>query len=150
MASVLMSQNQNLKYKSHMKVIIPVVDTERFRNVLTKSFHNSAFATIYNTETRMMAWIETSTISRDVENIGLGLKKMGVDAVISQEMPPMALGLFVESGIHVYRAYGDDLQENILCFIDEDLELFSSQMAFETTPSCSSSCSSCRSTTCEI
>ncbi|MFB6343026.1 NifB/NifX family molybdenum-iron cluster-binding protein [Saccharicrinis sp. FJH2] len=133
-----------------MKVIIPVVDTERSRNVLAKSFHNAEFASVYDTDSRMVEWIETSSISEDVGNISIGLKKMGIYAVISQQMPPMALGLFVESGINVYRAEGDDLQENILYFIDEELELFSSQMAFETTPSCGSSCNSCSSTSCEI
>lgn len=133
-----------------MKVIIPVVDMERSRNVLAKSFHYSAFASVYDTDSKMMEWIETSSISENVGNISLGLRKMGISAVISQQMPPMALGLFVESGINVFRAESDDLQENILCYIDEDLDLFSSQMAFETTPSCSSSCGSCSSTTCEI
>lgn len=134
-----------------MKVIIPVIDTKRLRNALATSFHNARFASIYDTETRMMKWIETASISADAGNISLGLKQMGIESVISRQMPPLALGLFVESGIKVYKAQGDDLQENILCFIDEDLELFSSQMAFEEIPSCSSSCSSCSSgSTCDI
>lgn len=133
-----------------MKVIIPVVDTERSRNVLANSFHNSAYASIYNTETRMMNWIETSSVSEDPGNFSLGLKKLGISAVISPQMAPMALGLFVETGIKVYKADGDDLQENILYFLDEALEMFSSQMAFETTPSCGSSCGSCHSSSCEI
>ncbi|MFB6317239.1 NifB/NifX family molybdenum-iron cluster-binding protein [Saccharicrinis sp. FJH54] len=133
-----------------MKVIIPVVDADRSRNVLAASFHNAAFAAIYDTESKMMVWIETRSISEDVGNISLGLKRMGIAAVISQQMPPMALGLFVESGISVFKAESDDLQENILCFIDENLELFSSQMAFENSASCSSSCGSCSSTSCDI
>jgi predicted Fe-Mo cluster-binding NifX family protein len=129
-----------------MKVILPVIDNDGARNMMAKGFHNARFACIYDCDTHDCEWVTAREISEKPGNLTLGLKRREIYTVISPQMPIMALGLFVESGLTVYKAIGSSVEENIRLFIENKLKTFPVRDALVS--DCSGSCSSCRSVSC--
>lgn len=125
-----------------MKVIIPVLDNEAAKNELAPDFSATDHVCIYDCENESLTWVSTTAISRNGGNLSLELKRKGIHSVISSQMPLMVLGLFVESGLKVYKAQGTDLFENIKLFQKNFLQSFTSSMSMELS-SCAGSCSSC-------
>ena len=126
-----------------MKVIIPVVNDKEDKNRLAKSFHNASYACIFNTLNGSCEWYSTMEITEKPGNLSLALKRMGVYTVISSSMPFMALGLFTDIGMTIYKAQGDNLNENIDLFINKRLERFTLQSTLGGSGNCSGSCGSC-------
>lgn len=83
-------------------------------------------------------------ISSNPGNLGFELKRRGIGAVISPQMPLMALSFFAESGLPVFQAKGEDIEENIRLFNLSQLPLLTKQLA--KTSSCSGSCGTCNTT----
>lgn len=125
-----------------MKIVIPVSQQTNARNSIARSFHNSEYVCIYNNSDQSLEWVLARNISSNPGNLGKELKRRGVGAVISQQMPLMALGFFIESGLQVFQAIGENIEENIRLFNLCQLPLLTSQLA-KATSSCSGSCGSC-------
>jgi predicted Fe-Mo cluster-binding NifX family protein len=125
-----------------MNVIIPVEDIEKDKSILAKGFHNTNYACIYNTLNGSYEWLSTNKISTSEDNLSLALKRKGIYTIITSHMPYLALRLFKESGLSVYKSKGKNLEENIDLFLKNELDTFSPQIQFKAS-SCSSSCSSC-------
>jgi predicted Fe-Mo cluster-binding NifX family protein len=92
--------------------------------------------------------LSTKSISENGDDLGDALKRIGIGAVISQQMPLMALGFFTDSGLTVYKAESENIEENIRMFIDNQLNP-QTNTSSKFSSFCSSSCSSCSSTTCQ-
>ncbi|PWE00573.1 NifB/NifX family molybdenum-iron cluster-binding protein [Marinilabilia rubra] len=129
-----------------MKVILPVIDDQGARNMMANGFHNARFACIYDCDTHDCEWLPSEKISEKPGNLTLGLKQKGIYTVISPQMPLMALGLFIESGLVVYQSKSNNVEENIKLFIDNELKPFPVQEALVS--ECGGGCSSCSSTSC--
>lgn len=125
-----------------MKIVIPVTENCSSEKRIAGSFHNSEYVCIYNSADQSLELVLSRQISDNPGNLGNELKRRGVGAVISQQMPLMALGFFVESGLQVFQAKGEDIEENIRLFNLCQLPLLTAQLA-KTTSSCSGSCGSC-------
>ncbi len=125
-----------------MKVIMPVIDNEKEKNFIANGFLNSEYVCVYNNESQTYEWLPIEDISQQAGNMTIELKQKGIKAVISSDITFMALGLFVESGLKVYKARGKSVQENIKFLQDEQLDLFTPLGAMNSS-SCSGSCSSC-------
>lgn len=126
-----------------MKIIVPVLDNGSAKNYIAHGFHNAEYVCIYDTETKISEWLPTSEISKETGNITLALKNKGIMTIISNHMPSMALDLFSESGLKVYKAKSNSLSENLELFNQNLLPQYTSQLSFES--GCSGSCSSCGS-----
>ncbi len=127
-----------------MKVIIPVTNNQDLKEEVAYSFHNSEYVCVFNAEEKTYEWLNTNEISEKTGNLSVELKRKGIYTVISNQMPLMALGLFIESGIKVLKAKSVSLKENIELYLNNKLQ----PMPFGYSPDyvgCSTSCSSCKS-----
>ena len=125
-----------------MRIIMPVIDNKNEKNNIANGFLNSEYVCVYDSEEQSYEWLATEEISKKAGNTSLKLKQKGIRAVISSDITFMALGLFVESGLKVYKARGKSVQENIKYFQDEELDQFTPLGAMSGS-SCHGSCSSC-------
>ena len=127
-----------------MKVIIPVKNSQKEKGVLVKGFQNTDCCCVYDLETETPEWLPLEKISPNPGNLSFELRRKGIKAVVTNYMSVMALGLFVESGIEVYKAGNDSMQENVELLKMGGLKPYSVQDAM-VAESCSSSCGSCKS-----
>lgn len=127
---------------TNMRVIIPVTESFSIESDIAKGFIEAEFACIYDSEKESYEWYTPAEIAEEPGNFTLGLKQKGVSGVISTHMPFMALGLFKDSGLDVYKAKGTKLADNIQYFINNELAPFTGQES-RTASSCAGSCSSC-------
>jgi predicted Fe-Mo cluster-binding NifX family protein len=125
-----------------MNIILPVIDNKDAKDMIAQGFHNTEYACIYNSTDNTYEWLETKEISVKEGNLSLALKRRGIYTIISSHMQLMALGLFVDSGLKVYKAKGNSVTENIKLFNDNQLKPFTVQFAVGAT-NCSGTCSSC-------
>ena len=125
-----------------MRVIIPVSESFSIDSDIAKGFVEAEYTCIYDSEKDSYEWYTPAEIAQEPGNFTLGLKQKGVSGVISTHMPFMALGLFLDSGLSVYKAKGKNLAENIQYFIKNELAPFNGQEV-RMGSSCSGSCSSC-------
>jgi predicted Fe-Mo cluster-binding NifX family protein len=130
-----------------MKIIIPVTDNKKDKYLIAQGFHNTSYVCIYNTSDNTYQWMETKEISEKEGNLSLALKRKGIFTIISSNMQLMALGLFIESGLKVYKAKGSSVTENIALFNSNQLEPFVSRFAGNP-GNCGGSCSSCNTSRC--
>lgn len=128
-----------------MKVILPVIDDQRARNMLANGFHNARFVCIYDSQTHDTEWCSINEISEKFGNLTLGLKKRGIYTVISPRMPLMALALFIESGLKVFRSEGKNVEENILLLNNNQLKPYEVYDATGMSSCAGGSCNSCSS-----
>jgi predicted Fe-Mo cluster-binding NifX family protein len=125
-----------------MRVLMPVIDNENEKHNIANGFFNTNYVCVYDSENQSYEWLATEEISKKIGNISLELKRKGIEAIISNDITFMALGLFVESGLKVYKAKGQSVQENINFLHDKELDQFTPLGAMSSA-SCHGSCSSC-------
>lgn len=128
-----------------MKVIIPVINDNTLKDKLADSFHNATYSCIYDSESKKYEWLHTDKIITKPGNLSLALKQRGIFAIISRTMPLMALGLFNESGLQVFKAEKDNIDENISLFNQKKLDMLTLESIFEPEGCSSGSCASCSS-----
>jgi predicted Fe-Mo cluster-binding NifX family protein len=104
-------------------------------------------ACVYNCTNRTSEWLPTKSIKQKNGDLSTALKQIGIEAVISYQMPLMALGFFTESGLPVYKAKSASIEENIRMFTENRLEPLTNANS-KTSSICTSSCNSCSSTSC--
>jgi predicted Fe-Mo cluster-binding NifX family protein len=129
-----------------MKIIIPVVGRNGSIKSIAQSFHNTEQACIYNCTNKTYEWVSTKSISVKSVDLAEELRNIGISAVISTQMPLMALGFFTESGLSVYQATSESIEENIRLFAANQLKPLTNALA-KSSASCTGSCSAC-STSC--
>jgi len=128
-----------------MKVIIPVLDNTEGKFNMAKGIHNAAFLCIYDSEIRTYEWLATNEITEKPGNLSLALKRKGIFTIICNQLPVIALGLFIESGLQVYQAQGNQLEENIRLFENKQLQPFTAVSALAIQACSSGACGSCKS-----
>ena len=128
-----------------MKIIIPVTDNDSLKDTIAQGFHNAGYVCIYDCTNNTYEWMATKDISEQAGNLSLELKRKGIFSVISNYMSLMALGLFTESGLKVYKAESESVQENIKLFLENKLPLLTTQSILGMS-ACIGSCNSCGST----
>jgi predicted Fe-Mo cluster-binding NifX family protein len=126
-----------------MKVMIPVVDKSGSKENIASGFISTEYSCIYDCESKSYEWKTAREISPEAGNLSLKLKQQGIKCIISQEMPLLALMLFQDSGLQVYKARGNNLEENVKLFHSNQLEPFTIQSSLSSTMNCASACSSC-------
>ena len=115
---------------------------------IARGFYKADLACIYNCSNQTSEWLPTKSISQNAGDLGDALKRIGIGAVISYQMPLMALGFFTDSGLPVYKAESENIEENIRMFTENRLEPLTNAIS-KSDSACSSSCSSCSSTLCQ-
>lgn len=128
-----------------MKIIFPVVYKNDNLKCIAQSFHNTEQACIYNCTNQTYEWLATRSIATKAGELAEELKRIGINAVISTQMPLMALGFFTESGLTVYKATSENIEENINLFTMNQLKPITNMLAKSATE-CSGSCGACKTT----
>jgi predicted Fe-Mo cluster-binding NifX family protein len=131
-----------------MNIIIPVTDNQSGKDIIAESFHNADYVCIYDSTDQTYEWVATKDISIKAGNLSLELKRKGIYTVITSQMMPMALALFIESGFKVYKAQGNSVKENVKLYHDSLLAQFTFHSELDDTEpesGCNSSCGSCHS-----
>ena len=82
-----------------MKIILPVTENKAFGRIIARGFRNAELACIYNCSNQTSEWLPTKSISLNAGDLGDTLKQIGIEAVISYQMPLMALGFFTDIGL---------------------------------------------------
>lgn len=131
-----------------MKIILPVIENKAYGKSIARGFHKAELACIYNCNSQTSEWLSTKSIIQNAGDLGDALKQIGIGAVISRQMPLMALGFFTESGLPVYKAESENIEDNIRMFIENLLEPQTNATS-RSGSACTSSCSSCSSTSCK-
>jgi len=131
-----------------MKILLPVTENKTSGRSIASGFRNADLACIYNCNNQTSEWMPTKNISQNAGDLADALKRIGIGAVISFQMPLMALGFFTETGLPVYKAESENVEENIRMFIENMLEPLTNETSKKGL-ACSSSCNSCSSTSCQ-
>ena len=125
-----------------MNIILPVIDNNEGKFTMAKGFHSSEDVCLYNSLDGTYDWIKTKDISSHEDNLSVSLKRRNVFTIITSHMPFLAMRLFQESGLLVYKSKGTSVEENIALFTQKELEAFTPQIYSGTTYSACGSCSS--------
>jgi predicted Fe-Mo cluster-binding NifX family protein len=128
-----------------MNIIIPVIDDNEGKFKMAKGFHHTEHVCVYNTLNSSYEWFKNKDISQSEDTLSLSLKRKGIYTIITGQIPFLALRLFKESGLLVYKAKSKSLEKNIEFFLNDELESFSHQMHFG---AAGSACGSCSSSSC--
>ena len=123
-----------------MKIILPVLAKNKG---IAQSFHNTDHACIYNFTNQTYEWVETKNINSANDGLAEELRRIGISAVISTHMPLMALGFFTDSGLMVYKAISENIEENIRLFAGNQLEQLTNAKV-KSSSNCFGSCGSCK------
>lgn len=131
-----------------MKIILPVTENKASGRSIARGFHNADLACIYNCSNQTSEWLPAKSIIQSAGELGAALKRIGIGAVISNQMPLMALGFFTDSGLTVYKAESESIGENIRMFTENQLKPMTN-LTSKNSSACTSSCNSCSSTSCQ-
>jgi predicted Fe-Mo cluster-binding NifX family protein len=141
------SEYSKLKFEA-MKIILPVTENQASGRSIARGFYKANLACIYNCNNQTSEWLPTNSISQNGGDLGDALKRIGIGAVISYQMPLMALVFFTDCGLIVYKAESENIEENIRMFTENLLEPLSNATS-KIGSACSSSCNSCSSISCQ-
>ncbi len=86
-----------------MNIIIPVIDDNEGKYSMAKGFHNTEHVCVYNTLNSSYEWFKNKDISNSEDTLSLSLKRKGIYTIITSQIPFLALRLFKESGLLVYK-----------------------------------------------
>lgn len=116
------------------------------RTMLSSDFTDSGLIGIVDTTTEQIEVFDKDGLSSGLID---WLSEQNINAIISPELEVMALKVFREKGLDVYKAESSMLALNVELLLNMCLPNFSvSEMYEEGASSCSSNCSSCSSTSC--
>ena len=130
-----------------MRILMPVTENNTSGRSVARGFHNAELVCLYDSGNESFEWISTEEFCLNPGELSKEFQKIGVDAIISYQMPLMALGFFAENGFAVYNTDTTNIDECIQLFASNSLKSMTNEIC-KSTSSCSSSCSSCSSTSC--
>lgn len=129
-----------------MKVMLPVVDDKLSKNVVADGFHNIEYVCVFDSANQKCDWLGANKISETPGGLNSGLSEQGIFSIISLNISPMVLSMFNRNGIKVWKARGNDLDENLRLFQLSQLKVFTAEECRIAQACDSRSCSSCGST----
>lgn len=132
-----------------MKVLLPVKNNELQKKEIADSFHSTQFVCIYDSEGQNYNWINTDDFSNTPGGLSAALNEQKVNSIVSPHITPMVLNIFKNNGIEVWKAKGNDLDENISLFKLKLLKMYSVEESRSVQACDSNSCSSCSSSSCK-
>lgn len=131
-----------------MKIMIPVVDNSDHKLTIADGFNTSSHVCLYDIEKDCLDWMEADKVMRMSGNIAGEFARQEICGVITNHIKFMALGLFNDNGLKVYKSNGTELERNLDLFRSRRLEPFTIYDAL-TDSGCGSSCNTCSSTACK-
>lgn len=131
-----------------MKVLFPVVDSDDNKDMLALNLQKAREVGIFDSETLMCEFMSKSGFGDDMKSFVAVLQEQGVDSIITPQIRPLALQLFIRCNVKVYESEGVNVDENLSLFRCGYLNQYSISDSRNLLRCDGSSCSSCSSTTC--
>lgn len=131
-----------------MKIAIPVIDVERYRNQIAGSLNVIGSLCIYDTDLCNGSWMKTLDLAPNMGELLLAFERNNISTVITKQIHPMALKVLVNRGIYVFKSIGNELDKNILLLSNNELIPFDMEAAMKFATVCGGECSDCK-TDCE-
>ena len=125
-----------------MKILIPIENDTEMGTYIAPGLHETELVCIFDCSDQSIKTEPISNITAKPGNLSLALKQMNIFTIITGNISMMALGLFTESGVKVYKAEGNNLKENIQLFLKDKLDKYTMATIYNQMK-CSSSCASC-------
>ena len=132
-----------------MKIALPTIDIYANKNVLAGGWHVNGSICVYDTEQKKGSWLRTTDLAANMGDLLPALEAQTVEAIIAEQMHPMALKILVNKGFKVYKAQGKELEVNIELFEKKELICYSHEAAMELAVVCGGECTTCETDTCD-
>lgn len=130
-----------------MKLIVPVYDNTS----IAEGFNSTPDVCIFDPEMvgeASCTFVPWRQIIPPGSKITKVMRELGIGAVLTSQIQLLALNLFVEQHIQVYKSFGTDLHQNLVLYSQNELRQFGTSDALESASICSGSCSDCSDDKC--
>ena len=138
-----------LKTCELMIIALPIIDIDTNRNVLADSLNVNGSVCLYDVNTKSERWIKTTDLASNMGELLPALEALTISVIITRQIHPMALKILVNKGFDVYKAKGNQLQENIQFYQSKRLNLYSYEVAMELATICGGECATCSTDVCD-
>ena len=131
-----------------MKIIIPVKE----KTEIASGFNATPEVCVFDKEKDIRSgcsFLNWRDIIPPGTKITKQLKELGIFAVLTEEMQLLALNLFRDNGIEVYKSNGTNLYDNLSLLLQDRLDFYSVEEAMENNKLCSGKCGDCETDTCK-
>jgi len=132
-----------------MKVALPIIDIGSNRNILAGGLNVNGSICLYDVDADSGSWIKTTDLAPNMGELLPALEELAISVIITRQIHPMALKILANKGFHVYKAKGNQLEENIQFFQNRKLDLYSHEAAMELATVCGGECTTCSTDVCD-
>jgi len=125
-----------------MKLIVPVYDNA----YIAEGFNSTPVVCIFDPEKageESCCFVPWRQIIPPGSKITKVMKELGIGAVLTSQIQLLALNLFVEHQIQVYKSAGTDLKRNLALYTKNELQSFTASDTLENATICSGACDQC-------
>lgn len=126
-----------------MKIAIPVVDTDKKKNIIAAGLNVLGSLCIYDPDVQTSIWVKILDLAPNMGMLLPALEEKKVLVIISQQVHPIALKVFVKSGFDVFRAIGRDVKTNLQLWESGKLVMFNIESNIDFSEECGDTCDSC-------
>jgi len=132
-----------------MKVALPIIDIELNRNILASGLNVNGSICLYDVDSKSGSWIKTTDLAPNMGELLPALEALSISIIITHQIHPMALKILANRGFEVYKAYGNELEENIQFYQNKKLNLYTHEASMELATVCGGECTTCSTDVCE-
>jgi len=129
-----------------MKLIVPVYDKNCIAEGFSKTPNVCLFDPSIATLSEACTFTSWSSLIPHGTKIAKRMKELDIGNVLAPQIQLLALNLFVENGIQVYKSEGTDLAHNLALYRSQKLMPYTTKDALQNANICSGSCSDCSDT----
>jgi len=132
-----------------MNIAIPIQDIETNKNIIASSLNANGSLCLYNTDTEFGNLMKSTDLAPNMGELLPALEALAISVIITRQIHPMALKILANKGFDVYKAIGNQLEDNIQLYQNSKLDLYSHEAAMELATVCDGECTSCSTDVCD-
>lgn len=132
-----------------MKLALPVTDILNNRHMLAGGLNANGFLCVYDTALNEGSWMRTTDLADNLADLLPALQALSVRVIITRQVHPMALKILVNKGFDVYKAKGNELEQNIKLYSRSGLEHYSHEASMALADVCGGECTTCSTDVCD-
>ncbi|HRZ98610.1 MAG TPA: hypothetical protein P5084_13725 [Paludibacter sp.] len=132
-----------------MNIAIPIQDIKTNKNLIASGLNANGSICLYNIESNNGNWLNTKDLAPNMGELLPALEALTISVIITRQIHPMALKILVNKGFDVYKARGNQLEENIQLFQNKKLDLYSHEASMELATICGGECTTCSTDICD-
>jgi len=132
-----------------MNIAIPIQDIKTNKNLIASGLNANGSICLYNIDTNIGNWLNTKDLAPNMGELLPALEALAVSVIITRQIHPMALKILANKGFNVYKAIGNQLEDNIQLYQNSKLDLYSHEAAMELATVCGGECTSCSTDVCD-